>query len=223
MSKWSDYYKSRVGNSYINYCTFRYFPLIKELERREPNFYAEEGCGIGTISIILSKRQPDRELLLSDNDMDVLKLCKQNVWKYRDDFCNLSKDFGKPDGLMWSSRPVYHINVQTGIRSVRPNILVMHDDLMRQPKYDVPADSVVFGHGVLEHFDDWSIKHILSRQKQESQKVVHYVPTDKYIKPSIGCERLLPTKWWVDTWRPTRHEVFNEGKDLILTWEQKAP
>lgn len=79
---------------------------------------------------------------------------------------------------------------------------------------------VAFTHGVLEHFDDAQIRAILLRQKRDARRVVHYVPTDGYAEPSFGDERLLPVRYWIDNFKPTRHIVFNDGCDLAMTWER---
>jgi len=78
---------------------------------------------------------------------------------------------------------------------------------------------VIFAHGVLEHFSDEEIQAILRRQISHCGKVVHYVPTNGYAEPSFGDERLLAPEYWVDKWSPTRHELFNDNKDLLLIWE----
>jgi len=76
----------------------------------------------------------------------------------------------------------------------------------------------IFSHGVLEHFSDIGIKRVLTRQKQYSANIVHYVPTDGYSTPSFGDERLMSIDWWLNTWNPKSYELFNDNKDLILIW-----
>jgi hypothetical protein len=74
----------------------------------------------------------------------------------------------------------------------------------------------IFSHGVLEHFKDEQIKYIIRRQKQEAQRVIHYVPTNKYVKQSFGDERLMSAKEWIKRFSPTNFKTFNSGFDLIL-------
>lgn len=74
------------------------------------------------------------------------------------------------------------------------------------------SDRTVVTHGVLEHFDDATIKGIL----ENCPDSVHYVPLDGYKEPSFGDERLLPKEFWVDTFRPRFWETFNEDEDLYF-------
>ena len=84
---------------------------------------------------------------------------------------------------------------------------------------NAPPDSdIVIGHGVLEHFPDREIESIINRQWDIASKVVHYVPTDKYKRPSFGDERLLSVAYWLG-FQPTRHFTFNDDHDLCLIWE----
>ena len=192
MSKWSEYYEKRVGDTYPIYCMYRYGPFIAELEREiqpgvEPHNwlpinFREEGCGIGTISKILLWRNEKRCISLTDHDHEILDLCRKNL--------------------------KLHLNICFNL-----------SDVINQQYRDDLYPNVTFSHGLLEHLDNGNIESVLERQKEESMKVVHYVPTDGYKKQSFGDERLLPYKWWVNTWEPTRYELFNEGKDLILVWE----
>lgn len=86
--------------------------------------------------------------------------------------------------------------------------------------YDkLPEADVVFSHGVLEHFDDETIVKIISNQLFTADKVIHYVPSNKYEKPSFGDERLLTVEQWQEICNPTSIIEFNDGLDLILTWD----
>lgn len=75
---------------------------------------------------------------------------------------------------------------------------------------------VIFSHGVLEHFSDNNIKKIIARQKQEARLLIHYVPTDLYVTPSFGDERLMSVETWIKQFNPIDHFTFNDGKDLVL-------
>ena len=83
------------------------------------------------------------------------------------------------------------------------------------PKY-MPEDTFTFvSHGVLEHFTDQQILKIMSRYN--GRRNVHYVPSDKYVEPSFGDERLLSKEYW-EQLLPTHQVIeFNEGFDLILS------
>ena len=76
----------------------------------------------------------------------------------------------------------------------------------------------IFSHGVIEHFSDAQIFDILNRQKDEAKYVIHYVPTNGYLTPSFGDERLMPVDWWIKNFKPTQYFTFNENKDLVLIW-----
>ena len=45
---------------------------------------------------------------------------------------------------------------------------------------------------------------------------IHYVPLDKYEKPSFGDERLLPYKYWLDLVTPKCWMLFNDDHDLMF-------
>lgn len=78
---------------------------------------------------------------------------------------------------------------------------------------------IIYSHGVLEHFPNHCIRDILKRQRKCAGKVVHYVPTNGYKTQSFGDERLMSFEWWVCMWKPIRHILFNNDKDLLLIWE----
>lgn len=74
-------------------------------------------------------------------------------------------------------------------------------------------------HGVIEHFDDETIKKIIDRQKSQFSTVIHYVPSDQYEIPSFGDERLLSKEYWLNLVNPTYLYEENEGKDLYLVFK----
>lgn len=78
--------------------------------------------------------------------------------------------------------------------------------------------STIYSHGVLEHLSDNDIRQAISIQRQHADKLVHYVPSNRYAVPSFGDERLMTPEQWNDICRPTNIVEFNEGKDLILIW-----
>ena len=78
---------------------------------------------------------------------------------------------------------------------------------------------VVHTHGVLEHFNDTDIKHIVQRQVHEaSHAVIAYVPSAKYKEPSFGDERLLTLSEWRRLVQPTHAFDFNDNHDICLMW-----
>jgi hypothetical protein len=80
------------------------------------------------------------------------------------------------------------------------------------------APTVIHGHGVLEHFQDEEIRHIVARQSECAKYVLHYVPTNKYKEPSFGDERLMSPADWKRIAKPFYVEEFNDGHDLLLGW-----
>ena len=180
MSKWSEYYKKRIGSSYADYAAKRYSPMIKELITAGDTF-REEGCGIGTITKILIWQRPEVDIKICDLDQDILELAALNLTGYLK-----ANEISRLDAI------------------------VAPDDVV----------DCVFSHGVLEHFEDNDIGTILARQLKCSGKVVHYVPTDGYTDPSFGDERLLPADYWISKWEPTKYELFNDDKDLLLVWDK---
>lgn len=78
MSNWSEYYNSRVGDSYPIYCEVRYKEFLQQLFVDKELSIREEGCGIGTISKILSQNGFNN-LSAFDNDDDQLKLANINT------------------------------------------------------------------------------------------------------------------------------------------------
>ena len=78
MSVWSEFYKNRVGESYLAYAASRYKPMI-DLLVSEGSSFLEVGCGIGTISKALMRQRPDISVQLLDNDPDILNLASKNM------------------------------------------------------------------------------------------------------------------------------------------------
>lgn len=80
---------------------------------------------------------------------------------------------------------------------------------------------VIHGHGVLEHFADEEIQHIIKMQLMCAKYVLHYVPTSKYKEPSFGDERLMTPMDWDRIARPFYRQTFNDGYDLLLGWRNE--
>jgi len=91
-------------------------------------------------------------------------------------------------------------------------ILAYKGDLLVHSSYR--KVSVIHSHGVLEHFSDSDIFKIISIQKKFADYLVHYIPGQKYIKPSFGDERLMSVYFWRQFGEVS---TFNNGYDYILT------
>ncbi len=106
-------------------------------------------------------------------------------------------------------------------RANNPNINVWKEDIRDFNKRYLKGTFAVATHGVLEHFQDRDIFKILNSYHNNVKFSVHYVPTILYEKPSFGDERLLPTEYWIHTFKPFYHLHENEGKDLYLIFKHK--
>lgn len=95
------------------------------------------------------------------------------------------------------------------------NIPLFKHSILSRP---VAKVDVIHSHGVLEHFHPNQIKSIISQQKKWAQTLIHYVPSSKYTKVAFGDEHLWSKEQWQALVRPDNIVEFNEGKDLILCW-----
>lgn len=100
------------------------------------------------------------------------------------------------------------------------NVPEAYKALIDMTKDTLPKADIIFSHGVLEHFNDEQIARIVANQLDSTDKVVHYVPSAKYKKPSFGDERLLTPEEWQEICNPTSIIEFNGGYDLILVWDK---
>lgn len=78
---------------------------------------------------------------------------------------------------------------------------------------------VVHSHGMLEHFDDFTIRKIIENYSH-ARVQVHYVP-GMYGEPTFGDERLMPVQAWWDICKPDQIVTFNEGLDYALIFEKR--
>jgi hypothetical protein len=78
---------------------------------------------------------------------------------------------------------------------------------------------VVHSHGMLEHFDDHTIRDVI-RAHSHARVQVHYVP-GLYDEPTFGDERLMPAESWMDICAPNQIIKFNDGLDYALIFERK--
>lgn len=89
---------------------------------------------------------------------------------------------------------------------------------------DVPTypPDIVHSHGLLEHFDDKSIRQIITAAALGGARAsIHYVPSAKYEKPSFGDERLMTAAEWYLIGEPSSIIEFNDGYDLALIWKHR--
>jgi SAM-dependent methyltransferase len=77
---------------------------------------------------------------------------------------------------------------------------------------------VVHSHGMLEHFDDDTIRKVIDNYRH-ARVQVHYVP-GLYEAPTFGDERLLPVQAWWDICKPDQIITFNDGLDYALVFER---
>ena len=101
------------------------------------------------------------------------------------------------------------------IKNIQSTKVFFNNIDIRNITYEKLSYGLVHSHGVLEHFSDEDIKELLNNYETH----VHYVPSDKWITPSRGDERLLSKEYWQDNFNPDEVIEFNEGKDLILIWK----
>lgn len=98
-------------------------------------------------------------------------------------------------------------------RLVSDDVAVFKMDAL-QPCYA----NVVHSHGMLEHFDDDTIRSVIEAHSH-ARVQVHYVPGE-YEFPTFGDERLLPVKAWWDICKPDQIITFNGGLDYALVFER---
>lgn len=89
-------------------------------------------------------------------------------------------------------------------------------DNILQPSIPQKSCDIAVTHGVLEHFSDLQILSIFERYKVNKVPNIHYMPLDKYHKPSFGDERLMPYIYWLDLIKPKDYLLINDKHDLIL-------
>lgn len=85
------------------------------------------------------------------------------------------------------------------------------------PRTDVEPN-VVHSHGMLEHFDDDTIRQVIHNFRH-ARVQVHYVP-GLYDEPTFGAERLLSVEQWEDICAPDQIIKFNDGLDYALVFER---
>lgn len=77
---------------------------------------------------------------------------------------------------------------------------------------------VIHSHGMLEHFDDDTIRKVIDTYRGIGRTQVHYVP-GLYEKPTFGDERLMSVDAWWKICNPSQIITFNDGLDYALVFE----
>ena len=92
-------------------------------------------------------------------------------------------------------------------------------DIINVKRVLAPTD-LVHSHGLLEHFEDLGIHHIVRNMLKAAPTQIHYVPGARYIQPSRGDERLMEPKQWERILRGVARNVkvstFNDGYDIMI-------
>lgn len=199
---WSDYYKSRLGQSYVKHIYKTYKPHVEAITRRilglafsknkniQPLRVVEAGCGIGSITL--------------------------NVAELADNKTVICTGFDSSDGQVANSRENALLNNMGHKTSFHKG------DIFNSEMYK--DAHIIHSHGVLEHFSDDDIMKILLTQLSAPnvRYVIHYVPLEGWKTPSYGDERLLPLTHWVNEFAPTQTIAFSDGKDAVLIWDVES-
>lgn len=178
MSKWSDFYSSRMeSETYLEYFSKKYSIFLQYLRynMRFKKRVAELGCGTSLVTKLVW--QPNIKFSVGDIDQDMLNLSKKQLGTLPVTIskCNLLKPL-------------------------------------------LGSFDLIYSHGVLEHFSNRQLRIIVSNQLEQCNHLIHYVPSNKYLHPSFGDERLMTPNDWKRIVHPDRVISFNNGYDLILEW-----
>jgi hypothetical protein len=153
MSKWSNYYAGRVGKSYSNFCEKKYLPFISEI-LSWGKLFREEGCGIGTISKLLSIHHISPELMDYDNDILSLARWNTNLEKiYRGDI--RTHDSKRVD-VIFSHGVLEHFSYEDMGRIIQRQKSLATKVIHYVPTSEYKTKS--FGDGVLRGTEWWQTK-----------------------------------------------------------------
>lgn len=95
------------------------------------------------------------------------------------------------------------------------NYITIKENIVHFNKFYI-NQTVVFTHGVLEHFSDEDLELIKASYNNEHVKAhIHYVPLEGYGKPSKGDERLLSCDFWIKLFNPDKF-INIDNKDLFF-------
>lgn len=78
---WRKFYRGREGDSYRRYCNKRYEVFLSQLHReiRARDTVLEVGCGVGTMSWLLSQHNQDNTLVALDRDQQMVAEAKTQL------------------------------------------------------------------------------------------------------------------------------------------------
>jgi SAM-dependent methyltransferase len=124
-------------------------------------------------------------------------------------------DGSRPYSATFAASDIDPAMLEMARRRLADDDAVVFDCDALRPK--IRAD-VVHSHGLLEHFDDGTIRDIIRANRSRAQ--VHYVP-GLYPKPSFGDERLMSAAEWRRICRPDEIMTFNNGLDYALIFEAR--
>lgn len=195
MKSWYDIYSERMNNNYFEHVRTKYAPfinqvlstcnLVRHLGNNKMVQLVEIGAGAGNITRdCLRLRHHIDWFACVDGDPKMLELCYKNL---------------KQEGSL-----------------KKMGVDILCGDLLEDTwtlYFPAKMPRVIHSHGVLEHFTDAQISRIITNCDNLAMEQVHYIPSDKYEKPSRGDERLLSASYWERYGLVTS---FNDGKDLIL-------
>lgn len=105
------------------------------------------------------------------------------------------------------------------ILKVSPRFKTIQHDIRNPISLEVRPD-IIHSHGVLEHLSDADIIRTIGAQIKNCNKLIHFVPSAKYEKPSFGDERLMTPEQWRSIASPDSIVEFNDGYDLMLIWDK---
>ncbi|MBR1173924.1 class I SAM-dependent methyltransferase [Bradyrhizobium sp. KB893862 SZCCT0404] len=132
--------------------------------------------------------------------------------------CDLAKVQGAPRSVVFAASDADPEMVQTTrARLWNDNAAVFALDCTNA-KHFTEAE-VVHSHGMLEHFDDHTIRQVIHNFRK-ARVQVHYVP-GLYDAPTFGDERLMSVEQWEDICAPDQIITFNDGLDYALIFERK--
>jgi SAM-dependent methyltransferase len=83
---------------------------------------------------------------------------------------------------------------------------------------------MVLSQGVLEHFEDKLVSHILKSMAQIGRRVAFSVPLDKFGHQSYGDERLMPKEYWLEKCKDYNvlfSNTFAGDKQFMCIFEEK--
>lgn len=155
-SKWKEFYKRRLNDSYLNHLSSHYYLFIEEIVGKldSDSSLIEMGCGMGNITKLIHRRMSEVNSICVDRDRDMLKLTELNS----DDRTQIFKhdildEFGGRFDLIHSHGVLEHLPIE-GISATIRNQLKMSSNLVHY----VPTKAYLgksFGDEKLMSVDEW--------------------------------------------------------------------